>query len=95
MSSWAIVAVVAIVASAVVRIFTGVGHRRRHGMASDGDMTAIAAPRDDAEKAMLRHEVEELRERIKVLERITTDAHSTQALNTKAISDEIEKLRSN
>lgn len=38
-------------------------------------------------------EVEELRERIAVLERITTDANTPQARETRAISDEIDKLR--
>lgn len=38
-------------------------------------------------------EVMELRERIKVLERIATDANSSESLEIKAISAEIEKLR--
>lgn len=40
-----------------------------------------------------QREVMELRERIKVLERIATDANSTESLEIKAISAEIEKLR--
>ncbi len=41
-----------------------------------------------------RREVEELRERIKVLERIATDANTSEARDVKAIADEIESLRS-
>lgn len=41
----------------------------------------------------LQREVTELRERIKVLERIATDANSSEARETKAIAEEIERLR--
>ena len=40
-----------------------------------------------------RREVEELRERIKVLERIATDANTSEAREVRAISEEIERLR--
>ena len=43
---------------------------------------------DQAREAELQREVEDLRERIKVLERIATDTNDTRAL-----SDEIERLR--
>lgn len=43
---------------------------------------------DDQEKAQLLREVEELRERVKVLERIATDEN-----DTKRLSAEIDKLR--
>ena len=46
-----------------------------------------SGPRSRRE-AELEHEVEELRERVKVLERITVDGRETHLL-----SDEIEKLR--
>lgn len=42
----------------------------------------------DEEKALLKREVKELRERVKVLERIATDGR-----DTKRLSDEIDKLR--
>lgn len=45
-------------------------------------------PIDSGREAALQREVEELRERIKVLERIATDDRGTRLL-----SDEIEKLR--
>lgn len=41
-----------------------------------------------AETATERHELEELRERVKVLEQITVDGREA-----RAIADEIEKLR--
>jgi hypothetical protein len=40
-----------------------------------------------------KREVEELRERIKVLERIATDGNSLDASETKRIAAEIEALR--
>ena len=48
------------------------------------------AASDDAET---RREIEELRERIKVLERIATDSNSLDARKTKRIAAEIEALR--
>lgn len=46
------------------------------------------SPFDEARERELQREVEELRERIKVLERIATDTNDTRAL-----SAEIERLR--
>ena len=46
-----------------------------------------------AENAAQKRELEDLRERIKVLERIATDANSASALETRRVSDEIEALR--
>ena len=48
---------------------------------------------DDGAKAALQKEVEELRERVKVLERITTDANTIEARGSRAIADQIESLR--
>ena len=45
---------------------------------------------DDAEA---KREIEDLRERIKVLERIATDGNSLDAAETKRIAAEIESLR--
>lgn len=45
-------------------------------------------PRRSTREIELQHEVEELRERVKVLERIATDDRGSRLL-----SDEIEKLR--
>ena len=58
--------------------------RRRRGP-GHGDGEAIAASQPDPEA---RREIEELRERIKVLEQITVDGREA-----RAIADEIERLR--
>ncbi len=47
------------------------------------------SPREDE----LQREVEELRKRIAVLERITTEANSTDARRSRDIAAEIESLR--
>ena len=46
-----------------------------------------------AREKVLEHEVEDLRERIKVLERIATDGNTLDAVETKRIAAEIEALR--
>ncbi|MXP42505.1 hypothetical protein GRI75_12730 [Altererythrobacter soli] len=83
MSFWtAIVVIVAILAVAEV---LKAKHRARHGSVADGSEHQPLAQREDP---ALKREVEELRERVKVLERIATDGRDTRLL-----SDEIEKLR--
>jgi Mg2+/citrate symporter len=83
MSFWtAIVVIVAILAVAEV---LKAKHRARIGRTeSDAEHQPLAQREDPA----LKREVEELRERVKVLERIATDGRDTRLL-----SDEIEKLR--
>jgi hypothetical protein len=80
----AFIATVAIIAFAVMRI---VRYNTEHG----GRLPA--APRDDGEKAQLRREVEDLRERVRVLERIATDSNTTNAIESRKIAAEIEALR--
>ena len=92
MSSWAIVALVAIV------IWGWVERAKvRAGIVTDDEGRQTAIPRDDgrasAELEVARRELEDLRERVKVLERITTDAHTGEARETARISAEIEALR--
>jgi len=87
-SFWtAIVVIVAIVALAV--IING-KHRARADRSTDRREREQLAHH---ENEMLRNEVEELRERVRVLERIATDANSTDGRNARAIADEIESLR--
>jgi hypothetical protein len=87
MSFWTAIAVIAIVAI----IFGGRKHRHRmadrHGREQIDRVEDVQArsPRE----IELQREVEELRERVQVLERIATDGRDTQRL-----SDEIERLRS-
>lgn len=86
------IVIVAIVVSGIVRlarIKAGLPDREarrahRHGGAQALLDTAGPSPRE----LELQREVEDLRERIHVLERIATDGRSTRAL-----ADEIESLR--
>jgi hypothetical protein len=60
-------------------------HLSKHRVQGQDPAPAEIASRREEE---LEHEVKELRERVKVLERITVDGRETHLL-----SDEIEKLR--
>lgn len=84
MNFWtAVVIIVAITAFANIRMTKYRAQSGRdHGGPSGPD--ALPAPRE----AELQREITDLRERIKVLERIATDGRGT-----KALSDEIERLR--
>ena len=92
MSSWAIVALVAIVMWGIVQTA-----RARAGIVSDEDGCETIVPRGDAgsraELEATRRELETLRERVKVLERIATDANTGDARTTARIAAEIEALR--
>ncbi len=66
--------------------------RSRAGILADEDGNETYIERRDPE---LQREVEELRERVKVLERIAYDANSATGRQSQAISAEIEKLRDN
>ena len=83
MSSWAMVAIVAIIVWGIVQS----GKSRRHKERS------AARELDERTDAEAQREIESLRERIKVLERIATDGNSLDAQETKRISTEIEALR--
>lgn len=92
MSFWTaavvIVAILSITAARIARYRAGLGDHRghRHG---HGFGPALPSPRE----AELVREIEDLRDRIAVLERIATDANSSGERRSKAISDEIEALR--
>ncbi|MFM7348092.1 MAG: hypothetical protein ACKO01_01230 [Erythrobacter sp.] len=92
MSSWAIVAMVAILIWGVVQIA-----RARAGIVADEDGNQMIAPRNDgrtaAELEAARRELSELKERVKVLERIATDTHTGDAREQARIAAEIEALR--
>ena len=80
MSGWAIVAIVAIAVWGIVQL-----KKARMGITTDflGNETR-QAPEDPE----TRKELEDMRERIKVLEKITVDGREA-----RAIADEIESLR--
>ena len=87
------IVIVAIVSSMIVRLVqiqhgTDRTSKRRseRGGAEPGH---LPSPRE----AELQRELEDLRERVKVLERITTDAHTADALQSRSIAAEIESLR--
>ena len=85
MNIWtAIVTIVAILALSEV---LKAKHRARRGLADD---LIENEQRIELENTELKREVEELRERVAVLERIATDGRDTRLL-----SDEIDKLRDN
>lgn len=90
--SWAIVAIIAIIVWGVVQYC-----KARAGIITDEDGNETLAPREDgrslAEIEAARAEVTELRERVKVLERIVTDSNSGDARERARISAEIEALR--
>ncbi|MFZ9395949.1 MAG: hypothetical protein ACO25F_07815 [Erythrobacter sp.] len=87
--NWATAVVLIVLISAiagVMRSRNGGGRRlRRH----EREHAQLPSAREQ----LLEREVEDLRERIKVLERITTDGHSADANETRRIAAEIEALR--
>ena len=92
MSGWAIVAIVAIVVWGVVQM-----GKARHGITRDKYGNESFALRDEtasrAEAEETRREIEQLRERLQVLERIATDSNSNDARERARIAAEIEALR--
>ncbi|MFN3991180.1 MAG: hypothetical protein ACK4IS_13085 [Erythrobacter sp.] len=92
MSGWAIVALVAIVVWGIVE-----HAKARAGIISDEYGNEKIVPRDDArsiaELEAAQRELEDLRERVKVLERIATDGNSSDARERARIAAEIEALR--
>lgn len=92
MTSWAIVALVAIVIWGVVESL-----RLRAGTITDEKGSERLDPRNEAdsraELEAARRELTELKDRVKVLERIATDANSSDAREQARIAAEIEALR--
>ncbi len=92
MSSWAIVAMVGILIWGVVEIA-----RARAGIVKDEYGNEKLVPREDnssrAELEAARRELADLRDRVKVLERIATDGNTGDARERARIAAEIEALR--
>lgn len=85
MNFWTAIVIICAISAvvSVIRLRHGGGRlRHRHG----------EAPPSPREKE-LESEVESLRERIQVLERIATDGNSLDASETRRIAAEIEALR--
>ena len=85
MSFWSAIVLIVIVVSITQMIKSK--HNAQAGYATDDEGKPVGNPRREIE---LQREVEELRERIKVLERIATDGRESRLL-----ADEIDKLRDN
>ena len=92
MSGWAIVALVAVIVWGVVEYA-----KARAGIVTDEYGNETLAPRDDdrtlAAMEAATAEIASLRERVKVLERIATDANTADARERARIAAEIEALR--
>ena len=90
--SWTVVAIVAIIIWGVVQL-----SKARAGIISDedGNETYIGGSDDAtrAEVAETRKEIEQLRERLHVLERIATDNNTMDARERARVAAEIEALR--
>jgi uncharacterized protein YlxW (UPF0749 family) len=88
--TWATAVVLIVLISAIAGVMRS--RSRTEGDRSHNGSRAEDMPVSDREQE-LQSEVVDLRERIKVLERIATDANSTESRETRAIADEIERLR--
>ena len=91
MSQWTAIMVISIVAITAFARVMRAKYQAQHGIVEDhkGRTQLIAQPQDKE----LQREVETLRQRIKVLERIATDSNTADARETRAIAAEIEALR--
>ncbi len=91
-SSWAIVAIVAILVWGVIQFV-----KASNGITTDQHGNETIAGREDgrslAEIEAAKRELAELKERVKVLERIATDANTGDAREQARIAAEIEALR--
>lgn len=92
MSGWFIIAIVAIVVWGIVQM-----SKARAGIISDQSGNETYVGNDDsktrAEFEETRREIEQLRERLHVLERIATDSNTIDARERARIAAEIEALR--
>ncbi|MEE4316640.1 hypothetical protein [Erythrobacter dokdonensis] len=95
MSFWT-AAVIIVAIWGLVQIYTR-RHDRELGVTRDEDGNPVFAPRDDSRSAAeldtARRELDDLRERVKVLERIATDGNTSDARERARIAAEIEALR--
>jgi signal transduction histidine kinase len=89
-------AVIIVAIWGLVQVYTS-RHDRELGVTRDEDGNPVFPPRRDgdsaAELAAARAELVELKERVKVLERIATDSNTSEARERARIAAEIEALR--
>ena len=83
-----IIVMVTMCAAVIMKRYETLGRAERAKGRSDTDERLLAEQREAEQR-----EIAELRERIKVLERIATDSNSASAIETRRVADEIEALR--
>jgi hypothetical protein len=83
-------AIVVIVAIGCFTEIMKAKYRAHNGITADKEGNESLTARNDPG---LEREVKELRERIRVLERIATENNTTAALESRRVADEIEALR--
>jgi len=88
--NWPIAVVLIVMISAIARVMRA-KYRADHNIIRDSD--GAERPAISGREQELQSEVVNLRERIKVLERIATDANSLEGRHSKDIANEIERLR--
>ena len=88
MNLWTAIVLLVLIGS-VTKVLTA-RYRGQHGITADRDGNESYIDRRDPGA---QREIEDLRERIRVLERIATDGNSLDARETKRIAAEIEALR--
>lgn len=91
MNMWVALVIIVMVtmgAAVVMKRYETLGRSERAKGARDADERLLAEQREAEQR-----EIAELRERIKVLERIATDSNSASAIETRRVADEIEALR--
>ncbi|QIG53469.1 hypothetical protein G6N82_04285 [Altererythrobacter sp. BO-6] len=87
--SWASAVVLIVLITAIAGVMRS---RHRGGRRlRDGEQGQSHLP--SAREQQLEREVDDLRERIKVLERIATEGNTIEARETRRIAEEIESLR--
>ncbi len=87
--NWATAIVLIVLISAVAGVLRS-RYRAQAGIVADKQGNERPIERNDPAS---ERELEDLRERVKVLERIATDGNTPDAMETKRIAAEIEALR--
>jgi uncharacterized protein YlxW (UPF0749 family) len=94
MNMWVAIMVISIVAISAVSRVLRAKYNAEHGIITDRKGRPVQSLlQTQPQDSELQREVETLRDRIKVLERIATDSNTSSARETRAIAAEIEALR--
>ena len=100
MDHWLVIMILGIVAISAYSRIQRAKYNAEHGIVSDrrsrrhGAAQILLDPAQPSPREQeLQREVEDLRTRIHVLERIATDANSSQGRHTNNLAAEIESLR--